>query len=258
MTQTTRTELWKALEAAREEFRSAQYWTQRRDLCEDMMWTARQARSVLAEAAGGDDPDVKHWGQRYLDQIVKEDDDTFEASLHLLEKYRQVALEGASPSGDQPGPKNEEAPGETAGDGARPTCESILEWAKTYAKDNNGVSRPTARGVALNLPAGGGARRQHVYFDFSGRDSADEPILMIYSFCGKAGAGAGTWALTANAKLKYGFYGLIEQKGEPMLVMILRRHAREWDLQLMGKQIQYVAEKADEAEKRISPGEDKH
>ena len=65
-------QLWMGLKGLTVRLRSARYWTERRDACEELYMAARQAVAHLREASFDKDPDVSHWGRQTCEQLARD------------------------------------------------------------------------------------------------------------------------------------------------------------------------------------------
>lgn len=97
-----------------------------------------------------------------------------------------------------------------------------------------------------------GGRSQRVCVDFAAKDSQGDPLVRLYTPCGKAVQEKYEWALKNNMNLPYGAIGIARMQGVPCFVMIdahLRATANPTDL---GKSIMTLAANGDVVEKILT------
>ncbi|HOR26727.1 MAG TPA: hypothetical protein PLS90_02220 [Candidatus Sumerlaeota bacterium] len=248
--------LWSGLREVVAHLTRAAYWTERRDACDLLHLTARQALLQLRRAARDSDPDVKHWGEQYLTQIRRDLDSDVEELAATLDAAlsRDVVDEtGATPVAAT-GPAA--APPRDARDDGPRDAEDLIRWLEQWTAEQGGPFERREAGAACVLPVGD-ARRQRIFLDAARADSSGQPVAMFYSLCGEADPDTYQWALEANASLSRGAFAVIQHRERRMLIMRLRRSLRDLRYATLPRKLLYLARKADWAESRLKE-QDRH
>lgn len=107
--------------------------------------------------------------------------------------------------------------------------------------------------VKVSLPNG---RSQRVRVDFGVKDSEGEPLVRLYTPCGKAGEERYEWALRNNMNLPYGAIAIARIEGERYFVMVNTYLRATVDPEDISKTLMTLAAKGDAVEK-ILTGEDR-
>lgn len=240
--------LWQQISALWQRFDSAEYWTERRDACETGFEIAQQIAALLRKAGVDSDADVAHWGNQFserLSQISTQDNETLWQQTSQLLDERCTSAETPETITTEPNELMPSSPPSTLIDRA-----AIEAWLPEFAAQQEAQWQASASGGSVTFTLEGG-RRQKVMLDFRGRDRNEQPIALIYTICGKASDKDLEWALKMNPRLKRGHFGVIEQNGQPMLVLMMRRRMGEVALEELGNHLVYLANKGDDAEARL-------
>jgi hypothetical protein len=238
--------LWPELARLVQALNHGRYWTVRRDACEDLFRLGCQAAVRLRQTAANADADVSHCARESGARLQKALEGDWQALLPSLDAELETrAGEIADESAETM---------KSAQSGAAPTgfadSAALLAWVETFAREKGGAYASGKSGASVTLPVPG-ERKQTIFVDVRGVDSQKRPVGLFYSVCGPADAQAFEWALAANAQLSRGAFGLIESRGQKVLILLLRRPIAEINPDTLGKKLVYLAEKADWAEARL-------
>ena len=103
----------------------------------------------------------------------------------------------------------------------------------------------------LTVPTEGG-RRQKVKVLFSGKDSEDNRLVVIYTVCGPANPKNYEWALRRNLRMAYGAIGVRDIDGKPTFVAVNTLLADTLVPNELRASVLYLAKRADALEAKLT------
>jgi len=112
------------------------------------------------------------------------------------------------------------------------------------------LSEREGRFVArVSLPGG---RSQRVYLDFRGKDPDGEPLVRVYTRCGKATPERYAWALKQNLRMAYGSIAVAPIDGVDNFVVFNTHLRATVDPEDLSKSLVAIARQGDEVERLLS------
>lgn len=233
-------------------------WVERRDAATALTLMARLAQLALRRAAGDADPDVAHECKKSVAAIeadLKESPAAVEAELEAaLRAWR--ADRGASSWSTAAADMPAAAVAGGAGPAAGATASELKQWLREIAARQGGELRETEGQWALDFRLGE-MRRQTVFIDPGRRDSAGQPVAVMYTLCGPAEPRVFAASLQANAQLSHAAFATVGEGDHRRLVLISRRRMAELTRQNVAETLEYLAKKGDRAESQLQ-AEDEH
>lgn len=246
-------DLWRGMRQLIEDYNHSKYWTDRREVCEEMLKLARQCVYRLQIASQDEDPDISHWGRNSCEMLQRDLQTNPTDLANRLEPELEKILHQVLEEGSYDAETDEEEPEETPAPATEAphgfSKDSLVEWLKTYAERRLGSFDMKGDGCQLRIPVG--QRRQTLFLEIKSDNGEENPAVLFYSVCGKADPESFEWALEANSGLSRGQFALIDHKGTHVLIMLLRRRLNDLNEATLGDKLDYLAQKADWAESRL-------